>query len=902
MKMLVIVLLVVVCPALAADFSAVRCGDELALRFERLDVLRQQNRPLQARIGLAGKKSLAVDLGDPAVQNALIVDLTGLGACEAVWVEIGCVTQNVPVSEATLRAFETPKVAQIEPGRLWEGKVPQVMLPDVSSPRLERLALPRREVNLADITFPVVADRDLPVLGSQNAVLLSGGSVWFSYRKAVMDARTLRVRHWRKFLVEVPVDPRWEQGSGDETLTLPAGGFFIHSSEERTPGGQLILGETSGGLMQGGQSVDTDEAGRLYFSNIERGAGLVRFDPAKKKFEQPPVELVKTLHEMLPPSAEWRRSWDSALMELVVMRGRVFIVFARHHRVQTPNGKVEVCSGVVSLPQAHWDDAERFRAELRLHAGCWDGAPKALYRGEVAVADYSSRKLAAPVETSAGLAFAAAPGAKGGPWHLDLSTDKISEGDASPPVVKHRGLRKQRLINIGAAGRPLIQFDCGEFRIARAAVPLLLPDSEVADAKGDFKTTANNEAGTLTVRFDVSTLGGAADSIAQGPAYALTPVPDEPDTAIGVCEYGYYFSRLDFSRLQTERRVLRRYLTMPGSAMPVQVGLGPYNTLWARHDEARCLYVPGYIGMTRLKYARQGRVHNGFTAESFHERLQGHAIDSAPRDNVKDYKELFHVIGGRLAAIGRGRPGRGGMAFSAGLEVFDPRVLGRSEVSTWMTRCFDIWSPATRVVMSAADGSLRQEVLAASSSIRDDYVRGLADASVIPASRDPKVFAWQIDAQGHLRDQFGFALPVSAQLAISRCGRFAFVLLEDGALMAWHLTQRRFTDALRLEARPLEFSRPGHNVWSAPNGQTFIVTALHGLSFHELIAEPDGRLTLRPHLVVKNGQAAHAADVVRCFMPDLRRKDGSYDFVLGTKANGDDPAVRVIGDFIPARE
>lgn len=902
MKSLLPALLLFVVSTCAAEISAFRSGDELVIRIDDLDRLRLQHADLKAQISLAGKKTLAVDWSDPAIQATLTVDLAGFGPCDTISLKLGNQTLSARVAPVTMHDARFSRVAEIERGTKWQGDPPRVLLPDTSALRVEPLTKPARSVALADITYPVVSETDLPVLGSQNAVLLVNGRIYFSYRKAVIDEKTLRVKHWRKFLVEVPVDPKWATGTGDAVVTLPASGFRIHTSEERSPNGFLMLGDTAAGLGQGGQSLDTDDHGRLYFSNVEHGASLVRFDPSTGRFEQPPVNLGQALAKLLPADPAWRRSWDSALMELVVMRGRVFIVFARHHRVKNANGNVEVCSGVVSLPLAHWDDAAKFSADLRLHAGCWEGAPNQLYHGEIAAADYASHKLSAPAETQSGLAISAAAGSKGGPWHLEFdaagNVTRLAEGGTTAALRLHSGLKKQRFINIGGAGRPLIQFDCGEFRIPRNAVPLLLPGTEVADSKGQFLTKANDTPGTLTVRFDVRAMA-AGGGVVQGPAYALTAIPDEPDQAIGVCEYGYYFSRLDFSHLDSDRHVRRTYLPMPGGgAMPAQVGLGPYNTLWAQHDDALWLYLPGYIGMTRLKYAENGRTLAAFDADMFHDRLDGHMIDGAHRDSIKDYKELIPALGGRMLNIGRGRPGRGGKAFSAGLELFDPRTLGESEVSVWMTRCFDIWSPVSRVVLSAQDGSLRQQVFAASSTIRPDYVRDISDRATLPANQEPKVFAWECDADGHLRDLFGFALTATSQLVLSPCGQFVLAMQADGVLMTYSIAQRRVVDGAKLAVVPLEFSRPGQTIWSAPNGQTFIMTAAHGISFHEVIVSRDGRLSLRPHLVIEGGQQASFERIVRCFLPDLRQKDGSYDFVLGGRHQGDDPSVRVIRDFI----
>ena len=906
MKTLLLASLLITCASPAAEISAFRSADELIVCFDDLHLMRLRQQPLKAEINLGSKASFTLDLADPVIQHALAIDVAGFGPLDAISVSMAGATQSVKVDAVTMAESKGTAVAAMERGTKWTGDLPRITLPDASALRLERLAAPARVLAIKDITFPVMAESDLPVLGSQNCVLLVNQRIYFSYRKAVMDEQTLRVKQWRKFLVEVPVNPQWAAKASDEVITLGREEFAVHTTDEPAPNGLPMLGDTSSGLAQGGQSADCDDAGRIYISNVEHGAGLVRFDPAKKKFEQPPVDFMATITKLLPQVPGWRRSWDTALGELLVIRGRVFIVFARHHRVLTPNGNVEVCSGVISLPQDHWDDAEKFRAEVKLHAGCWEGAPNQMYRGEIAPADYSSHKVGGPVETESGLMFAAAPNAKGGPWHFDVDTGKLSEGGTGAAIVTHTGLKKQRLINIGAAGRPLIQFDCGEFRLPRAAVPLLLSGAtkdQLVDARGEYRMKLDGVAdGVITVRFDVTGLGGGS-GVVQGPAFALTAIPGEADQAIGVCEYGYYFSRLDFSKLDSERRVQRTYLPMPGGvAMPAQVRLGPYNTLWASHDDAQWLYVPGYIGMMRLRYATQGRVLDSFSGEMFHERLQGLNIDGAHRDNIKDYKELFPAPGGRMAAIGRGRPGRGGKAFSTGLEVFDPRTLGPSEVATWMTRCFDIWSPVNRVIINPKDGSLLQQIFAGSSTIRADYVRAIDGSTDIPADQHPKVFTYDCDGQGHLRDLFGFALPGPAQLAISRCGQFVMILQDDAVLMTYSIAQHRIVDAARLESRPLEFSRPGATIWSAPDGRVFIMTAMHGISFHEVEVAHDGKIALRPHLSVRDGQASQVERVVRCFMPDLRRNDGSYDFVLGGRHQSDDPAVRVIRDFIPPLE
>jgi hypothetical protein len=213
-------------------------------------------------------------------------------------------------------------------------------------------------------------------------------------------------------------------------------------------------------------------------------------------------------------------------------------------------------------------------------------------------------------------------------------------------------------INVGAAGRQFLTFSYGEFAIARAALALTLPSAppeHLVDTDGRYRSTYfEAPTGTLTVRFDItakiksepqrySTLARSLSGVAQGPNYAVIHVPGEADQAIGVCEYSYYFSKLDFSRRATERKVFRSYLPLPSdgrnTALPIGVGLGPYNATWVEHEDALWLYLTGYTGMARLKYAEGGRPLAAFTSEVFHTRLTPQPVDGAPRDRDKDWDE-----------------------------------------------------------------------------------------------------------------------------------------------------------------------------------------------------------------------------------------------------------------------
>lgn len=968
--------------AWGADPAAFRCGEELLVRIPRLDVLRLQNPQLTAVVRITGKsseKQFTVDLSDPAVPETLVFDTTGFGLCTAATIDITNgrgksidSRKMSPVPSVTVQSGaiqRSGQLAAIEPGSGWKPTghaLPRIEQPDGSKLRQEVLGSPGRTVTAKKITYPVVTDSDLPVPASENYVLVSRQSaaaddpsrcsLYFSYRKAVFDNETMQFKKWRKLLVEVPLDRAWIGRTGDEVLTLAQQKFAVHATEEMGPRGANMLGESPTGLAQGGQSADVDEQGRIYFSNVSGGAGLVRFNPHTQRFEQPPVDFISESQKQIPPDGDWVRTWDADLGNLVCTRGRVYIVFGRNYRVRTPNGNFETCSGVISIPQERWDNAIAFMADIRLHAGAWPDAKYPLYEASPAPAQYL-RNLVAPVATRHGLFFSSAADAKGGPWRLDLD-DKGNtlalavvkslqapaavNGKALPPTdaVLSQGLPRQRMINIGSAGRQFVKIGYGEFEISRAALALTLPGATVeqlVDANGRHRSTFDGAPqGTLTVRFDVagylkanrSRFGEVAQSLAGlslGPNYCVTPIPGEADQAIAVCEYGYFLSKLDFSRRDRERKVIKEYLPYLSNgevtSLPARAGLGPYNTAWAKHDGAEWLYLTGYTGISRIKYSVDGVVQKAFAAEMIHGQLQPQAADGRNRDNVKDYLHIVPVFGGRLINIGRGRPGRGGGAYSAGLELFDPSTLGKSQTLVAMSRCYGLYTPVSRMVFSTSGAPPRQEFFVASGGIRPEYLEDITDAAERPVNRDPKIFHYDCDKLGPLRDRFGFSTPPrpdgddsSGSIALSPCRQFLVLLQHGGRVYSYHLKTRAWIDGVQLQApagqtlQMLGFDGPSEDLWTAPSGQLFFHAHVDAakskdVTFYELTVSQQGRIGIRPHLAVScetDGKPTDLAGIVRCFLPDLKNKDGSYDFVLGGNQGTGPPSVRVIDDFIAA--
>jgi len=968
----------------AEEPFAFRSGGEVVVRVEQLDSLRLKHKKLAATVrltGSGGEKTFAIDLADPVVPDSLVFDVTSFGDCTAVTLKIvdGAGVALLERSVSPVPNVKTPDTAPLAAGHSSEGAfaaiepgskieaidgAPKIALLDSAMLRHVQLSAAARTVTSEEITYPVIADVDLPGSGSSNYVIVSRQSfapndptkcsLYFSYRKPLFDGASMQLKEWRKMLVEVPLDETWLQKQGDEVITLPFDRFAIHTTEERErfgkrwndPKGYNMLGGSSTGLYQGGQTADVDEQGRIYITNVADGAAIVRFNPHTGTFEQPPVNFAAEARKFLPTGDGWNRSFDHDLPQVVCTRGRVYLVFDRNTRSVTPNGNYETCSGVVSLPQENWHDSEAFRRDVRLHAGCWPTAQFPLYADEPKPA--TLRRAGLPIATDRGIAF--------GTYRLDLDADGNSErlavikniadtvdaaGKPLPPTkqLAEKGLPRQRFFNVGGAGRAFVRQAYGEFGISRAALALTLPAAtaeQVADNQGRHRSTFSGAPpGELTIRFDLMTkiksdpsrygmIAASMSGVSQGPSYALIPIPGEPDQAIGVCEYNYFYSKIDFSRRSTERKVFKSYLTQSSNGrktgFPVAVGLGPYNATWIEHDDATWLYMMGYTGMSRLKYAEQGRPLEGFAVDVFHNRLKPDPIDGVGRDNVKDFLHLIPATDGRWIDIGRGRVGRGGGARSAGLEIFDPRTLGKSRTAVEMNRCFGLYTPVCRLVFSTTDAPPRQELFVASGGIRPEYVADIVDPAERPKNQDPKVFLYDCDAAGELRDLYGFSLPTlggregSANLAMSPCRRFLVLMQAGGAISTYHIGERRFVDGLQLRTpdglpvAPLEFSAPSANIWTSPNGRIFFHTVLEGAAakqvhFFEVSVARDGSLTVSPHLTVATGKEAAGRDferIIRCFLPDLTKQDGSFDLVLGSdKDNGGQSMVRVIEDFIP---
>ncbi len=947
----------------AADISAFRTGEEIIVRIERLEMLQQSHSELTGHLLLrqSGKETpLVVDLSDPAVHGALVIDVAKFGVCDGVTVTVKggegtnlAVQTITPIPERIVRPMTTGLSVTpgfIEPGTAVRDGLqpPKIALPDLKQLRAIKLAAPSRVMSRKEISFPVITDVDYPliggvVIGRQTAAPTDTqrASLYFCAKKAIYDGAQLA--RWQKFLIEVPVQESWGDSQGDATLALRPEDFEVHLTNEKSPSGRNMLNDKEGDLGQLGE-LDTDDQGRIYW-RIDGGGGayVVRFNPHTKKFEQPPIR--PDFQNFVPENLGLL---NDGLCKVTCMRGRVYFTMCSDTLISGDPGSAHRrrLGGVFSISQ-DWSNAASFEADIRLHVGSWETAQPTFYKTPPK-ADVVARKIGTVSVTEAGLFITKAEAKyEGGPWRLDLDekgntkffgvVDSIESTEAAdgtrlaPTKLKMvQGMPQGRELNVGpGAGRSLVDFSAGEITMPRASVRLLTQGLEgitLIKLSKHVSTYAGAPQGKLTLRYDLigklrahpEAKGPLADSLtsgsSMGPAFLISPIPREPNRAIAVCEYaGYPLAVLDFAHLQDRRTVTKSAL--PKTA-PARVGLGPYNSTWVRNDDEQWLYVTGYTGMSRILYSKNGKVLPSFSADVFNSRIAPKAVDGHGRTSMKKVDGLMHVFGGRLLDSGYGLGGRGGDAYSTGVELFDPQQLSTSQTSAHMSRCFALKTLQSRMVWDAHDGSRHQEVFAASGSIRQQMINELKDPSVGPTNLDAKIFFYNVSDAG-LRDLYGFALPsapgsqaTEGHIVMSPCNRFIVLMTQDGVLYSYHIAQNQFVDAAALRGssgapiKLIEFKRPSEIIFTSPDGQIFFVSEeAASLNFQRVIIGDDGRLSIEPHLGITFDAKEGCQDfkgIVRCFMPDLVHNDGSYDFVLGYAQNSVQPFVRVIEDFIRA--
>ncbi|WP_395716205.1 hypothetical protein [Prosthecobacter sp.] len=789
-------------------------------------------------------------------------------------------------------------------------------------------------------------------------------SLYVTYKKAIYAGEKLD--RWMKFLVEVPIQKAWGEGRGDETVQLGSEVkvHVTNQVKEKDWSGRQrhILGEGDDDL---GQTLSaTDDKGRIYFIAEYRVVRFDPH--TKRFECSPPLGLQKICPggDVMKGSPGWLSgNW---LMVCTRGRVFLIDILDYKTAPNPPGVDVPQrrIGGVFSIPQ-DWSDATAFAADTRLHVGSWESATPTLYKTPPVIgAAADERKLSMPVITEAGLLIVpAGKKSAGGPWRLDLddqgNTTAFGEVTSLTDTVSKDGLTRfspTREATISGVSKTMVHLagnifgrhlvgpaGLDGFEIPRASIrQLLMLDGWDASkllppaSRHAYRTYAGAPEGIVTVKYDFlqqlkaapEAQGALADSLnggpSLGPVFLVTPIPGEPDKTAAVCDYAVYpLCTLDFSGLAEKRAVFK---TPQPAKAALATGVGAYDSAWVAHGDEQWLLITGYTGMTRIRYSKAGKVFENMSADSFHTRMAPQAVDGHLRGGLKQYDRIFPVFGGRMLDSGTGRPGRGGTPYTTGIELFNINDLASaasipSQTAANLSRCCGaLGTLQSRIVWSAHDGRRRQEIFGSGrpSQVFVDELDA-KDKALVPSNLDEKIFLYDVSEQHGLRDLLGFAMPLTAQggsadshLAMSPCHRFLLILTDDATLYTWSIAQRQFIDGIKLRTHAgeavttLSFRRPGEKIITSPDGRFFILSAQGAaVQFDRIDLSPGGQIRIEPHLRIEGHSPADCEDLdncVRCFMPDLRRRDGSIDLIIGwdskTRSQAQ-PSVRVITDFIP---
>lgn len=921
--------------------SCTHFADEIVLHIGDLDLLRAGGDDLSAEIALtseAGEDRYTVDLQAPCQSPAIVLrKRPGARYSGAVCViRMGgdvLRTDEFPLGEPVAPRADLPlsgTVAATEPGNAGV-MPPAVELPDMAALRTVPLPTAERRLDVDRIVARVETDVNYPLVSANNncAVSLQTAhpedpnrrSVYVPMKSQLFDPATGMLAEVAHYLVEVPLDEAWLQGEGDLEVALPTDAIRVHTADATWPaqGGTPILGNGAGGLGQLVATVAVDEQGRIYYSAVP--SGVVRFDPRTARFEVPPIAVDAHFAQYLPPAeqipealkrGETQVRWEGYKI-IAVSRGRLFyapIITAVYAREEYTAFNF---AGLLSMPVDHWDDPAAFAAATRFHAGSWPGAEHSFFEGWTDPND-RTRKLGRLFPRDDGLYITAYLKDWGGPWRLQfddegttLSFGRVDEVTPAPTPARRdsaSGLADWR--------------SYGSLTMTRAALDALLHGAAGAQPDG---TIALRYDAVAAMRRDPARYGellAATSGPSLAPAYMATAIPGQPDTVLGVGEYGYYLATFDLSRAD-EGVITKRYLLRDLGAseleLPLEVGLGPYGFTWWREAEALYLYLGGYTGLTRLVYQRPELQPGRQRMEDFTFSIREQLLDDAGAGPIKRFRYLQPGLDGRIFLTGTHEAARAGTAYSGGLMSFTADGRDVLDKLSAMSRCYWTTGLESRVVL-APDAPATQQFFLTGGSFDENYAFML-DPALVPANHDPKLFAYDYAAGGQPRALFGIAMPPATETGTYLEQRFDrtrhyLVMLHGASLLSYDVAAHRFVDGLTLTAdgplRIVEFERPDWHLLRTPDDRLVMYCAAGEspteATFVEVTVAPDGTLSVAPLVTLTAATPeglARTLGEVCCFVPDLTRGDGSCDLLLGVPWRTPGADARLIRDLIPPR-
>ncbi|MEA3402478.1 MAG: hypothetical protein U9R79_14670, partial [Armatimonadota bacterium] len=840
--------------------DAVNYPDEVVIYVSDLDLLRAGADGLTAEIALrhdGGEDRHAVDLSAPSQPPAIVMRKRPGRRYRDAQVRILAGGEELLSGRIELQAPTEPHTrvplsgrhSAIEPGQAPSGPT-EIDLPDVASLRELPLETAQRRLRVEDITAQIRSEINYPLISAHNNCAISlqtrhpdepqRRSLYVPTKSQLFNPDTGEPSSVAHYLVEVPVNERWLAGDGDETVNLPPDAIEVHTSEMTWPpdpaSGQPILGSGSGGLGQLVGTVDVDDQGRIYYAHVP--SGVVRFDPRTSRFETPPIDVDEHIARFLPSlddlpdehkQGELSLRWEGYKI-IAIRSGRLFYAPIITAVYQGQDRTSFVFAGLLSMPVEGWDDAAAFTDGICFHAGSWPGCERVLFEGWTDPAD-RTRKLGRLWPREDGLYITAYRREWGGPWKLEVDDEgrTVWFGRVeSVPRADPQGLPTE-------ASGLADWWSYGTIRVSRSNLDRILHRDTGEQLQGEIAVNYDPVARMRQQPERYATLLEAMSGPSLAPAYMAVAIPGEPNTVLGVAEYGYYLATFDLSSADdgvVTKRYLKRDVGTEALELPLAVGLGPYGHVSWRSGDSRFLYIGGYTGLTRLVHGAPDLPPDRCRMENLSRGLETRRLDEAGEGGIKRYRYLRHGLDGRIFLTGTHTAQRGGTAYSGGLMSFRPENPTTLEKLSFMSRCYWTMNLRSRIV-HRPDGAPAQELFLGGSGLDEGYAFTLEPA-LVPENRDPKLFVYECASAEAPRSILGLSLPpVEAggpyhDHALDRTRRY-LVILQGANLLCFDVRARRFIDGARLSGdapvEVAEFRRPDHRLVRSPDDQLWLYAA-----------------------------------------------------------------------------
>lgn len=934
--------------AISEPVSVTQFDDAIAVYFHGFDVARTEYPALELKYRLVAAGG--------AISDEESIDLTGdwekpailIRKDNAEYLGIAVSAENgenvffrryYPLNGTTSSSTLIPTLAQnaaIELGQ-FVNQSPTIPLPDRSQFGDLTVGIPERRFNIDAHTLQVTSDINYPLVSSSQLCALSRQtdfpndaakrSLYIPLKSQLYNQTTGDPESVAHYLCEVPLDPNWLSGTEDLELTLNPSQIKVHFTDELHDDGRPITGDGGGGLGQGSGTMDVDADGNIYFSN-NVPVDVVRFNISTATWEAPPVNLDTLSDGFLPTDddilgnggTEKNGRWQfNRIVAQMNHSSPSRMLYARPISILSGNGTVYEWGALFTLP-TDWSDPVSFANDFNLLVGTWPSADYSFY-DTLPETNGALRRIQWYKSYGDSIYAQPYPEAIGGPWRIDVAPDNTVAAFGTPSTMPDYEDGKTKPVDTlpHNANHRIAFEDYGLLTMERSDLSYCLTGTTNNSLTGQVEVSYDAVAHMLENADDFQLLINNMGGPSLSPSYIATHAPGQAGKLIGAGEYGYQLSEFDTNQT-TPGEVEKTFLTLdspdPNLSLPMAAGLGPHSYQWSQIGNDDWLYLAGYIGLSRFKYAEDGTPLGRYSIQQFDADLSTVILDAGGAGQIKRYQYLQPGLDDRMFLTGRHTAARGGTAYSNGLMSFHRTDLDTLWKLSYMSRCYNTQQLRNRIIRDI-DGLPVQEFFARAFYI-PEYEHTI-EPQHVPAISDPKVFKWDYKSGGQMRDLLGFSLASLEgafdvkDIAFSNDRRY-IIILQGDQLMTHDVQENRFVDGKTIDygsdLQTVTYEWPIYSFTRAPDDRLFLyvrptddsVTA----AFLEIQVSAEGALSIVNHLEVLASSPTVLEDsfnVQHTYLPDYANGDGSYDLFLGQERakNGGGTVCRIIEDFVPAR-